>query len=182
MKHIILAGTSRSGKTTLSLRLSKLGYMHYKLDSIKRGIYGNFIDDDGHNWEGVSPKIAKLIKQMLNDYKNDTNYQEEYYLIDTCHLFPKDALLLKSSDCIIIFLGYSDVILEEEVEILKRHDKKHYWSNDLPKQKELIEANIKFSCYLKEECQKYGFLYYDTGKNREKVFDEIICMLKKQMK
>lgn len=181
MKHIILAGTSRSGKTMLSLELSKLGYTHYKLDSIKRGIYGNFVEEDGHKWEEVSPKIAKLIKQMLADYKTDSIYQEEYYLIDTCHLFPKDALLLKSDDCMIIFLGYTDVTLEEEMENLKLYDKNHYWSKCLLEQKELIEANIQFSYYLKEECKKYGFLYYDTGKNRQKVFDEIISMMKDQM-
>lgn len=181
MKHIILAGASRSGKTMLSLELLKLGYTHYKLDSIKRGIYGNFVDDDGHKWEEVSPKIAKLIKQMLDDYKTDTNYQEEYYLIDTCHLFPEDALLLKSNDCIIIFLGYSDITLEEEMNNLKLYDKSHYWSNCLSEQKELVKANIEFSCYLKKECKKYGFLYYDTGKNRECVFEQIINLIKKQI-
>ena len=37
--HIIIAGCARSGKTTLSLMLNKYGYVHYKMDSIKKRIY-----------------------------------------------------------------------------------------------------------------------------------------------
>ena len=44
MKHIIIAGASRSGKTTLALKLAKHGFVHYKMDSIKRGIDDNFHD------------------------------------------------------------------------------------------------------------------------------------------
>ena len=35
MKHIIIAGASRSGKTTLALKLAKHGFIHYKMDSKK---------------------------------------------------------------------------------------------------------------------------------------------------
>ena len=42
MKHIIIAGASRSGKTTLALKFKKEGFVHYKMDTIKRGLDNNF--------------------------------------------------------------------------------------------------------------------------------------------
>ncbi len=44
---------------------------------------------------------------------------KERYLIDTCHLFPKDALLLALNDRTITFLGYTDVTLEEKMNNLR---------------------------------------------------------------
>ena len=44
MKHVIIAGASRSGKTTLSLKLRERGFTHYKMDTIKRGLDNNFYD------------------------------------------------------------------------------------------------------------------------------------------
>ena len=54
MKHIIIAGASRSGKTTLALKLAKHGFIHYKMDSIKRGIDDNFYEKRDGAWIAVN--------------------------------------------------------------------------------------------------------------------------------
>ena len=86
MKHVILAGASRCGKTTISLKLKNLGLVHYKMDSIKRGIDKNFWDGYKDDWVSVSPHMAKLINVMLSDYQTDIVKDKEYYLIDTCEM------------------------------------------------------------------------------------------------
>ena len=43
-KVVIVAGCTRTGKTTLSRRLREKGFNHYKMDTIKRGIENNFIN------------------------------------------------------------------------------------------------------------------------------------------
>lgn len=48
-KHLVLMGASSARKTTLALKLSNLGYLHYKMDSIKSGIYNNFVLKEEHN-------------------------------------------------------------------------------------------------------------------------------------
>ena len=79
--HIIIAGTARAGKTTISLMLKEYGYVHYKMDSIKRGICEAYnIKYD--NWNKVSPIMATIINRMIQDNKTDTNYLLENYLFD----------------------------------------------------------------------------------------------------
>ena len=114
MKHVILAGASRCGKTTISLKLKNLGLVHYKMDSIKRGIDKNFWDGYKDDWVSVSPHMAKLINVMLSDYQTDIVKDKEYYLIDTCHLYPSDIVKYNLKDTIIVFVGYSEVIVKEE--------------------------------------------------------------------
>ena len=92
--HIIIAGTARSGKTTLSLMLKELGYVHYKMDSIKRGIceaYNLHYD----NWDKISPIMATIINRMIQDNKTDTNYLLEdyvFYILKIYHLLIQQIL------------------------------------------------------------------------------------------
>lgn len=59
MKHVIIAGASRAGKTSLSIELSKCGYTHYKMDSIVRAMCHIF-NLDRHDWVGLSPNVLYL--------------------------------------------------------------------------------------------------------------------------
>lgn len=178
-KHIILAGTSRAGKTTLSMELAKLQYTHYKMDPIKRALFGNMADGDSEDWDEVSPKMAKIIAQILEDNKSDTDYNQEHYVIDTCHLYPEDAKKIESEDTKVIFLGYADSTVDAKLEDIRKNDKDNYWTNKLSdaELKELLKQNIEYSNKIKEDCEKYGITYYDTGISREetlkKIFDDI---------
>lgn len=178
-KHIILAGTSRAGKTTLSMELAKLQYTHYKMDPIKRALFGNMADGDGESWDEVSPKMAKIITQILEDNKSDTDYNKEHYVIDTCHLYPEDAKNIESEDTKVIFLGYAESNIDAKLEDIRKNDKDNYWTNKLSdaELKKLLKQNIEYSNKIKEDCEKYGITYYDTGVSREetlkKIFDDI---------
>ena len=70
-KNIIIGGASRSGKTTLAIMLKELGYNHYKFDSIKRGIYGNFVERT-EDPKVISYPLSQLMKQVLIDNDEDT--------------------------------------------------------------------------------------------------------------
>ena len=71
MKHIIIAGAARSGKTMMALKLGQEGFVHYKMDSIKRGIDNNFWDNYKDNWKKVSPHMAYLIKTIIDENQSD---------------------------------------------------------------------------------------------------------------
>ena len=70
-RHVIIAGTPRAGKTTICLELLKYGFVHYKMDSIKRGICEAF-GYDQHDWDFLNEKIAKIINTIINENKTDT--------------------------------------------------------------------------------------------------------------
>ncbi len=173
-KNIIIAGASRSGKTTLSLMLQKKGFTYYKMDSLKRAIYEIFTDEDSHDWQKVSPKMAKFINYIINDDSLDTNRDKNFYLFDICPLYPQDLKYINLSNTIVIYLGYRDISIEEELSYMKKYNDNYWYSNfNDDELKRLIKRNIDFSYKIAKECEKYGIKYYDTGKNRKKVLKSI---------
>lgn len=173
--HVIIAGAARSGKTTLALKLNKYGFTHYKMDSIKRGIWESYklaYDD----WENVSPIICKIINRIILDNRTDTNYMLEKYLFDTPFLYPKDIKLIDTSETKVIFLGYAHIDVDEGVRLIRKYDKENFWTSkksdeELTKE---VRENIEFSKYLEKECERLGITYYDTSFDREEVLNRII--------
>ena len=173
-KHIIIAGIPRAGKTTICLELAKYGFTHYKMDSIKRGIC-NIFNLNQHDWASISPKIAELINVIIEENKTDTTKGKEYYVIDTCHLLPRDLINIPK-DVLIIYLGYKDISLEEKVKELKKWDKDYYWSNGLSDEEliNMLDANIKFSKVIAKKCKENSILYFDTSYNRDVVLKKVL--------
>lgn len=173
-KHIIIAGTCRSGKTTLSLELSKEGYTHYKMDSIKRGICSAF-NINGNDWLNLSPKISFILNTIITENSTDTVYLKEKYVLDVSYLFPKDAISINRNNTLIIFLGYSKNTVEKQAELIRINDKDYYWSSKLSDNEliEMTKRNIEFSKYLESECIKYNIPYFDTSFDRDKQIKKI---------
>lgn len=173
MKHIIIAGTARSGKTTLCYKLHQNGYVHLKLDSIKRAICD--IYGDKNNWKDFSPKTAKIIARVFKEAETDTIADVEKYAIDTCHLLPTDAVSL-SKDNIVIFIGYTDITPEEGLLNIRKYDRSNYWTTKLSDDEILtmLKENIEFSCKIKQECSDLSLKYFDTSHNRDKVLNDIV--------
>lgn len=177
-KHIIIAGASRSGKTTLSTRLKDLGYIHYTMDSIKRGIYnGNFMEGKGSNWKEVSPKMTKLIERLIQDNKEDINYNVEFYVIDVGTIYPEDAVTLNKMDNVILmFLGYPDVDVSWKVHQMQKYDKAlNSWTKNLPEDQitGMVNFSVGFSKEVRKQCLENNIMFFDTGYNQKEVLDEI---------
>lgn len=177
-KHIIIAGASRSGKTTLATRLKDLGYIHYTMDSIKRGIYnGNFMEGKGSNWKEVSPKMTKLIERLIQDNKEDINYNVEFYVIDVGTIYPEDAVTLNKMDNVILmFLGYPDVDVSWKVHQMQKYDKAlNSWTKNLPEDQitGMVNFSVGFSKEVCKQCLENNIMFFDTGYNQKEVLDEI---------
>lgn len=173
-RHVIIAGTPRAGKTTLYLELLKYGFIHYKMDSIKRGICEAF-GYDQHDWDFLNEKIAKLINTILRENATDTVAGVEFYAIDTCHILPKDVSLL-DTDVLVIYLGYADISVEEKICEIRKYDKEHYWSSHLSEDalRRMVQANVDLSKQIRSECQKYHIAYFDTSFQRDEVLKEVL--------
>lgn len=80
-KHMIIAGVPRSGKSTLSQRISKdFGYQHISMDSIIAGIEKIFPETginseaDADLWKNIqyiSSKLALFIRAMIDSGEYD---------------------------------------------------------------------------------------------------------------
>ena len=181
-KHIIIAGTSRSGKTTLAsmIRKKRSYYNYIPMDSIKRGIFNNFVKTSGKRWPQASPKLVKLMNSITGS--NNSNINKHFYIFDIPTLYPRDVANLNNKDTIVIFLGYPNITTEKKIELIQKHDPKCYWSYGLSKDKlrKIVVSNIKFSKFLEKECKDLNIKFFDTSKNREVILKKALKYLEAQ--
>ena len=181
MKHVIIAGAPRAGKTTLS-RMIRLVinsyythsaiYNHYKLDSIKRAIF-DFFKPKNNDWHTASKLVASIIQKVCDDNAQEST-EHECFIFDTPHLYPEDLAGFDRTKFLIVFLGYTDVTIENKVDSILIHDVPTCWTHKLPRKKleSLVKGNIEFSIEIKNQCKKNGFKYFDVSQNMTSALDE----------
>lgn len=179
--HVLIAGAARAGKTTLSLMLNELGFVHYKMDSIKRGIceaYHLRYDD----WSDVSPTMCTIINRMIEDNKTDTNYGKEKYLFDTPFIYPEDIEKINTEDTLVIFIGYAHTTPLEVFNKRRKCDSDNLWTRKLSDEELLnnCKQDVEFSKLLERECMRLGIPYFDTSNNREEVLENIKELIKEK--
>lgn len=187
-KHIIIAGVPRSGKSTISQRISKnLGYQHISMDSVIAGIEKVFpetgIDSDADtdlqkNIQYISSKMALFIRAMMDSGEyNECDYG---MVIDIFQLLPQHYIqYIDSSVCDIYYFGTSEVTPEERYAILKKYDTPRdytYYKSEEENKKNCADI-VTISKWLKDECRIYNLPYYDTSFDREQIFKLVLDLL-----
>ncbi len=184
-KHIIIAGVPRSGKSTISQRISDhWRYQHISMDSIIAGIESVFPETginsnaDTDLWENIqyiSSKMALFIQAMIDSGEyNECDYG---MVIDIFQLLPQHYIqTIDSSVCDIYYFGTSEVTPEKRYELLKKYDtpKDYTYYKSEEENRETCTDIVKISKMLKEQCGIYKLPYYDTSYNREQVFKSIL--------
>lgn len=184
-KHIIIAGVPRSGKSTLSQKISNaLGYQHISMDSIIAGIEKTFpetgIDTNADTdlWENIqyiSSKMALFIRAMTDSGEyNECDYG---MVIDIFQLLPQDYIQnIDISVCDIYYLGTSDVSPKERYGLLKKYDTPDdytYYRTEEENQRD-CEDIVMISNQFKQLCRRHHLPYYDTSYDREQVLDAVL--------
>jgi hypothetical protein len=185
-KNIIIAGTARAGKSTLSSMISKqYGYQHLAMDSIIEGFEDHFpelnIDTHRDSINQISKRIAPFINAIIKSGEYD---KFDYGLvIDVCQLMPEDYLKNIDTDlCEIYYLVTECQTVEERLKLLDEFDDEKeytfYKSNERRSQicKDIIEESNSF----RQECDKYGLMCLDTSYNRKEKFKEILKAIEKK--
>ena len=184
-KHMIIAGVPRSGKSTLSQRISKdFGYQHISMDSIIAGIEKIFPETginseaDADLWKNIqyiSSKLALFIRAMIDSGE----YDECDYgmVIDIFQLLPQHYVqYIDASVCDIYYLGTSEVTPEERYRILKKYDTPQdytYYKSAEEIRRDCADI-VMVSKRLEQLCGTYELPYLDTSYNRERIFETIL--------
>jgi len=188
-QNIIIAGSPRAGKSTISNRITKkYGYQQICMDSIITGFKNNFpelgIDPDAdidpiERLKNISGKIAPFINSMMES--GEYNEFEKGMVIDVSQLLPNDFIKsINKSFCDIFYFVTADVSADERYNILKEFDTKkdytYYESENVLRK--YCENYVLESKYFMEECLKYGLPFFETSKNRENIFNDFLEKLK----
>lgn len=182
---IIIAGVPRAGKSTISHRLAaRFAYQHISMDSIIAGFEKCFPETGVNTYAGlssmdtlhmISGKMAPFVRAMLDSAEYDEF--EPGMVIDMYQLLPEDYIkYIHGANCEIFYLITSNVTPEERFAIQKQYDTEKdytFYKSD----EELREGAVYIveqSKLMREQCQKYNLRYFETAKDRERVFEEFL--------
>src|SRR3989344_8244326 len=185
----ILGGASRSGKSMVARRfVSEKQIPFFCIDflitplqeipslNIKHG--QPFISKAEKLWPLVKPLLIHLIKAEPN------------YLIEGDGILPNQvAELLKgfSSDIKACFVGFSEINPQDKFKQVRKLDgdgNKDDWTKNISDEKLMsyIKNMVKFSKYLKSECNKYDISYFDSSNNFSECLESVFQYLANQVR
>lgn len=198
MKNIIIAGASRTGKSSLAKRINEK-YHHFaiSLDKLVFAFQEAYPQlDIILNWnrektaENLAPFIGHFIGMFssadgrgLLPYSHGEINENKFLLEGAYFNFDKIFSILKTygkedlkNNFILIGLVQKNKTVDEFVRDFKKYDTINDWTynfddNEL---KEIAEDFISFNNSMYEHLIEYGFTIYDTSIDREQVFDKII--------
>ena len=203
MKNIIIAGPSRSGKSTLARLLNeKFGYYVISIDKLV-AVFGNAYPelDIRLNWnrdktaENIAPFLAHYLGMFsssdgrgLLDYSHGAVPGNKFVLEGAYLDLEKISAILKDygiedmkEDFHLIGLVQHGKSAEGFYNDLKRYDTPDDWTYNLSDDelRSVAADMVEFNGEMFEKLQKHGFDIYDTSKDRDKIFDEIIANIAK---
>lgn len=188
MKNILILGVGRAGKSTLS-RMLKEKFPQYDLihtDSIRNAILYNI--DQKYIDTFVNYQENHFLQKVLLDFlDSQTNQGLNMYgtILEGAQILPNVLNGYKNlNKSIIIFLGHGNLNEKEIFELVRKNDSETDWSYTKTDKelKKFIKDFYEKNQLLIKECQKYGFKYVDTHKNREKILRETFDYICEEVK
>lgn len=187
MKNIAIFGCSRSGKTTLAKMIAKR-YQNYQVyfgDDIRWTFQNIFpmLNINSKGGSGMKDDFPKFLSELF--YESIKRNKGEFnYIIETCNVKPYKAKeLFDNDDTIVLFLGVSDLTIQEHFKEIRKYETKKDWS--YYKTDEMLLEHCSYwvpeSKKIKEECEKLNLWYVDTSFDREKVLQETLLLLDKKI-
>lgn len=202
MKNIIIVGPSRSGKSTLAKRINEeLGFFVLstdKLVAIFENAYPNL--DIRLNWdrdkttENLAPFLGHFLGMFsaddgkgLLDYSHGTVKENHFVLEGAYYDFEKVENILKlygienrKDRFHLIGLVQREKSADDFYSDFKKFDTEDDWTYSLSDDelKNVSEEAVSYNEEMYEKLTEYGFDIYDTSKDRDKVFAEILERVK----
>ena len=204
MKNIIIAGSSRAGKSTLSKRLNEeMNYFVVGVDKLVAAFgraYPNL--DIRLNWnrEKTTDNIAPFLGHFLGVFSSDHSFEDgqnlrgpaikgnKFVLEGGYFNFEKILPIIKmygiedmEDSFLLIGLVQNNKMVDDFVSDFKKYDTEDDWTygfNEGELREYVIQDLIPFNRVMTEHLIKYGFTIYDTSVEREQVIGKIVDDIK----
>lgn len=184
MKNVIIYGSSRSGKTELAKRIAKeLNYNMVMVDSLVSAFQNsmpelqiNHSNRDGKSINNIEPFLLAYLNSIN---KRDKKARDINYVIEGSYFNFDTIVGLNGKFIVIVLLSELDSA-KDYYDMLKKFDKPYDWTYNLSDEELLDYCQNLYSHnnYLLGECKKNHMIYYDTSRNREFVFEQILKDIK----
>jgi len=197
---VIIAGPSRTGKTTLARKLNReLGHFVISVDKLVATFHGAYPQLNIRlNWnrEATTDNIAPFLAHFLGAFSSNLGVAHELNLRAHCvegnrfvlegGYFNLDKMLpiLKQYGMeqlgdrfLLVGLVQNNKTPDEFVRDLREYDTRDDWTyglSDDELREYAVQEAIPFSRSMTGHLRKHGFTIYDTSAERERVLDRIV--------
>ena len=202
MKNIIIAGASRSGKSTLARKINEeLGYFVISIDKLVatfQEAYPQLNIKLNWNREKTTDNIAPFLGHFLGMFSSANGrgllpyshgaVEGNMFVLEGGYInFGMILPILKTygmedlkENFLLIGLVQNRKTVDEFVCDFKKYDTENDWTYylDDDELKEVSEDAVSYNRSMSEHLVKYGFTIYDTSKEREQVLDKIVDDIK----
>jgi len=181
----LLGGSPRVGKTTISKQfLLETGIPYFGLDYLKMGIARGW-PECGVDPNGGDLVIAEQLWPVVKGMVLTLFERDEDYLLEGTYLLPKYVAELQQAvgdhQCA-CFVGDAEIDTLEKVRHIRDYGKMNGemdWSSDDDEEAiRHVEFLKAFSVYIKAECEKYGFMYFESSSNHAKTIANVVQFLR----
>lgn len=168
MKNVIIAGSSRAGKSTLAKAIAKKYNISYiPFDSIVSTIE-KLYPGVGIAHCDENRKMSKRIAIFLEEYIKHLSYEDITYVIDLYQIFPSDLKeILNPNDHLALYLGYLDLPAKSKLMDIRKFARDKDWTKKTNDEDLIVILNkfISESKIMKDECMNENYEFFNTGIN-----------------
>lgn len=169
MKNILICGVAKSGKSYLAKMINKdhkFNYipLDYFTSSFKHNIPEAGITSDVVIDKESSKKLGLFLSRIMDTMDSIEN--EERYLIDSAHLYPRNIVeYVDRSKWDIYFLGYPNITVEDKFMYIRENVKGGWPAKRKDEElKETLAKLIEISKEIEEECKLYSVNFIDVSR------------------
>ena len=166
---ILICGLPGTGKTTLShIIAEKYGFVVKNDFSIFNELSINIKNQE--NKKKISKDYSKLLYGYMQKTQGNVVYDFEYSIL------PNELKHFNLDKFKIVFLGFYSLPEEIIFNLFRKSSTNDKMTDEELKHKIMLYKRLSKNC--KEECEKYGFKFFDINKDRNIIFDEILKYFK----
>jgi len=181
---ILVAGVSRSGKTTLAKKLcSQIEMSYFPLDSIISTLE-NLHPEMGIKHLDDNLVFSKKLAVFISEFTKHLEYEDLNLIIDSYQLFPVDYVeVLSERGLPIFYLGYPHLSVEEKLSDIRKHQRQQDWTY-LVDDCEMIPILSQFiheSKIMCHQCREHKIPFFDTGADYLKAIDQAFLYIRRRI-
>ena len=178
---VIIGGTPRAGKTTLSLMLGKQGYNIISFDRLSQALENGFPQCGIENWndhEECAKAKFGFFEAIVNGAIDDGEFYGMKTVIDMYDFTPEYIERLKNKEKIdALFLCYSGQTKEEIAYNIRHYAKPFEWIAQVSEEylQEVAQRCHDFNELIVRKCAEYRYRCFDMscGARRGEALEEV---------
>jgi len=167
----LIGGPPRCGKSSLANVLLQKNKVPYLATDIVVNMLKNVAPELGVTPKKSFSENAEIFFPYLEQFVELARYDENNYCVEGCVIMPKQVTeLSKKYKVRAVFLGFSKLKVEE----IMKYMGSNKWMEGKSKkeQRNIKDSIIERSMTVKNECEKYGYRYFDMAEGFEKQLEK----------